>query len=188
MNKKNLICFLLIVILLGVFYLYHADEESHAVDSSMDLSGQPIYQSDNMTTDIYDLSGEIIYKITSDNVKHFDSSNSTEFTSPHLTLFDQEHKPTWHIEAKQATLTDDKLLYLNHDVELNNLTPDAQIKQVKTDNAVVDLTTQLVTSDDPITIKGVGFSSTGTGLAGNLKEKTAKILENVKTLYNTEAN
>ena len=52
---------------------------------------------------------------------------------------------------------------------------------------MVDLTTQLVTSKDPVKIKGTGFFSTGVGLVGNLREKTANILENVKTFYNSEA-
>jgi len=87
--------------------------------------------------------------------------------------------------AKHATLTRDKLLYLNEQVILTNLLPDSQLHKVMTDNARVDLTTQMVTSSDPVTIEGTNFSSTGTGLLGNLRNKTADILENVKTYYNT---
>ena len=78
-------------------------------------------------------------------------------------------------------------LPIYQDVVLTNLIPDSQLQQVLTDNAVVDLKTQLVTSDDPVKIKGVGFFSTGIGLIGDLREKTANILENIKTFYNTEA-
>ncbi|MDF7666341.1 LPS export ABC transporter periplasmic protein LptC [Orbaceae bacterium ESL0727] len=186
MNKKNLISVLLIIIALVVYY-YYTESDTATVSETVNLSNQPIYQSDSMTTDIYDLSGEILYKITSANVKHFDNSNNTEFDSPTFTLYDNQHSATWHIQAKQATLTNDKLLYLYQNVQLDNLTPNAQLQQVKTDNVVVDLATQLVTSKDPVTIKGLGFSSTGVGLLGDLQAKTAKILENVKTYYNTEA-
>ncbi|MWP62848.1 LPS export ABC transporter periplasmic protein LptC [Gilliamella sp. Pas-s25] len=186
MNKKNLICFLLLIVVIGVYYNYQKGDGAVS-QSTQDVSDKPIYQSDNMLTDIYDLSGELVYKIESSNVRHYDNSGNTEFDLPSFTIYDQQHIAIWHIKAKQATLTSDKLLYLYHDVQLDNLTQESQLKQVKTDNAAVDLTSQLVTSKDPVIINGVGFYSTGIGLAGDLHAKTANILENVKTYYNTEA-
>ncbi|OCG48011.1 LPS export ABC transporter periplasmic protein LptC [Gilliamella sp. Choc5-1] len=186
MNKKNLICLLLIIIVIGVYYNYQKGDAS-ASKSIPNTLDKPIYQSDDMLTDIYDLSGELVYKIESSHVRHFDDSDNTEFDLPNFTFYDQDHLATWHIKAKKATLTNDKHLYLYQDVQLDNLTKDAQLKQVKTDNAVIDLTSQLVTSKDPVIIYGVGFYSTGIGLASDLHTKTANILENVKTYYNTEA-
>ncbi|MDF7671273.1 LPS export ABC transporter periplasmic protein LptC [Orbaceae bacterium ESL0721] len=186
MNKKNLSCILLIILALAIYY-YHTENEKQESITTTTVSDQPIYQSDDMTTDIYDISGNLLYKITSNNVKYFDTTDSTEFESPNFTLYDHEQIATWHIQAKQATLTHDKLLYLYHDVELFNLVPNSQLQQVKTDNAKVDLTTQNVTSKDKVVIQGEGFYSTGVGLFGDLHAKTAKILENVKTFYNTEA-
>lgn len=186
MNKKILIYILLIIVVIGIYYNYQKNDDSGTI-STINLSDTPIYQSDNMVTDIYDLSGKIIYKIESVKVKHFEESNNTEFDLPNLTIYTQEHSSTWHIRAQKATLTNDKLIYLYQDVQLDNLTPSAQLQHVLTDNAVIDLNTQLVTSKDIVTIKGVGFFSTGQGLAGDLRAKTADILENVKTYYNTEA-
>ncbi|WP_294964298.1 LPS export ABC transporter periplasmic protein LptC [uncultured Gilliamella sp.] len=187
MNRKNLVCILLIIIVVGVYYNYQNDNDRLITQPNADLSNQPVYQSDDMITNIFDISGEMMYKIESSKVKHFDNSNNTEFELPKFTLYDEEHSATWLIRAKKATLTNDKLIYLYEDVQLDNLTPDAQLKQVNTDNAVVDLTTLLVTSKDPVIINGTGFYSTGIGLSGDLHTKTANILENVKTFYNTEA-
>lgn len=186
MNKKNLICLLLLIIVIGAYYNYQKGDEP-ASKSTQNALDKPIYQSDNMLTNIYDLSGELIYQIESIHVRHFDNSGNTEFDLPNFTFYDQQHLATWHIKAKKATLTNDKHLYLYQDVQLDNLAQDAQLKQVKTDNAVIDLTSQLVTSKDPVIINGVGFYSTGIGLASDLHTKTANILENVKTYYNTEA-
>ena len=186
MNKKNLIYILLIIVVVGVYYNYQKDDDSDSM-STISLSDTPIYQSDDMITNIYDISGEIIYKIESVKVRHFDESNNTEFDLPNLTIYDREHSATWNIHSQTATLTNDKLIYLNQNVQLDNLTTDAQLQHVLTDNAIIDLTTQNVTSKDLVTIKGVGFFSTGQGLIGNLRTKTANILENIKTYYNTEA-
>ncbi|OTQ58392.1 LPS export ABC transporter periplasmic protein LptC [Gilliamella sp. A7] len=187
MNKKNLICFLLLILIVGVYYSYQKDDDVSNSPSNANQSEMPIYQSDDMVTNIYDLSGNLVYKIESGKVKHFDTNNNTDFDLPNVTLYAQDHAATWNIKAKRATLTNDKLIYLYQDVTLTNLMPDSQLQQVITDNAEVDLTTQIVTSKDPVKIRGIGFFSTGVGLVGNLREKTANILENVKTFYNSEA-
>ncbi|OCG02193.1 LPS export ABC transporter periplasmic protein LptC [Gilliamella sp. wkB112] len=187
MNKKNLICILLLVVAIAAYYSYRQADNDPTMQPTANLSDSPVYQSDDMITDVYDLSGEMLYKIESNNVRHFDDSNNTEFDLPNFTFYDKENAATWHIQAKRATLTDNKIIYLYQDVQLDNLTPNAQLQQVKTDNAVVDLTTQYVTSKDPVMIKGTGFYSTGVGLASDMRAKTANILENIKTYYNTEA-
>ena len=187
MNKKNLICLLLLILIVGVYYSYQKNDDVLSTPSNTNQPETPIYQSDDMVTNVYDLSGNMVYKIESGKVKHFDNNENTDFDLPNVTLYDQEHAATWHIQAKRATLTKDKLIYLYQDVTLTNLTPDSQLQQVLTDDAVVDLTTQIVTSKDPVKIRGVGFFSTGLGLIGNLREKTANILENIKTFYNSEA-
>ena len=187
MNKKNLICIILLILIIGIYYRYQIDDSASIASSNTNSLNTPIYQSDDMITNVYDLSGNMVYKIESNKVRHFDNTENTDFDLPNVTLYDQDHAATWHIKAKRATLTNDKLIYLYQDVVLTNLTPESQLQQVLTDNAVVDLKTQLVTSDDPVKIKGIGFFSTGIGLIGDLREKTANILENIKTFYNTEA-
>lgn len=183
MKKKNIIYILLIILAMGIYYYQRDDAESPELET-IDLSTEPIYQSDRMETTIYDPLGNLSYKIIADNVKHFEDSGETRFQSPNITLYNQDNLITWHILANKATLTRDKLLYLNDKVILKNVLPDAQLQRILTDNAKVDLTTQVVTSDDQVTIEGTSFTSTGTGLLGNLRNKTADILENVKTYYN----
>jgi len=183
MKKKNIIYILLIILAMGIYYYQRDDTESPELET-IDLSTEPIYQSDRMETTIYDPLGNLSYKIIADNVKHFEDSGETLFQSPNITLYNQDNLITWHILANKATLTRDKLLYLNDKVILKNVLPDAQLQRILTDNAKVDLTTQVVTSDDQVTIEGTSFTSTGTGLLGNLRNKTADILENVKTYYN----
>jgi lipopolysaccharide export system protein LptC len=185
MNKKNLIYILLLIIIIGAYYNYQKNDDVTTQPTAI-LPNTPIYQSDDMITKVYDISGEILYEIESVHVWYFDDTENTEFDLPNLTLYDKDHVATWHIRAKKATLTNDKLIYLYQDVQLDNLIPDAQLHQVITDNAVVDLTTQHVTSKDPVILKGAGFYSTGIGLNGDLQAKIADILENIKTYYNTE--
>ena len=75
------------------------------------------------------------------------------------------------------------MLYLYGHVEVDSLTPDAQLQKIKTDNARVNLITQDVSSDDEVTLFGVGFTSNGMKMRGNLRDKTAELIEKVKTSY-----
>lgn len=174
---------LLIILAMAVYY-YQRDDNNSVKQQSIDLSNQPIYQSDNMETVIYDLLGNLSYKITATNVKYFENVGNTEFQDPNIILYNQNNAVTWYIIAKHATLTHNKILYLNENVVLTNQLADSQIKEILTDTAKVNLTTQVITSDCQVTIQGVNFTSTGVGLLGNLRNKTADILENVKTYYN----
>jgi len=184
MKKRNIIYILLIILITSIYYYQRDESPSNNIDV-VDLSKQPIYQSDRMETTIYAPTGKLSYKIIANTVKRFDNTGETLFESPDITLYNNNGIKTWHILAKNATLTRDKLLYLNEQVVLINLLPNSQLHKIITDNAKADLTTQMVTSSDQVTIEGTNFSSTGIGLLGNLHDKTADILENVKTYYNT---
>lgn len=187
MMNKNLIYFLLIILVIGIYCYQREDTEKKDIQT-IDISNQPIYQSDKMFTRIYDPFGNLNYKITAVTVKQFENSGETLFQSPNITIYNKDHQITWHIQANNAILTRDKLLSLNDNVQINNLLPDAQIEKIISKNVKINLTTQIVTSEDPVTIQGLSFTSTGDGLYGNLQKKTANILKNVKTYYNAATN
>ncbi len=105
------------------------------------------------------------------------------FENPVMTTYDENKIPTWSVRADKAKLTKDRMLYLYGHVEVNSLTQQAQIDRIKTDNAVVNLVTQDVTSEDQVTLYGRSFNSTGMKLRGNLRKKTAELIEKVKTSY-----
>jgi lipopolysaccharide export system protein LptC len=98
-------------------------------------------------------------------------------------MYDENKVATWTVKADQAKLTGDKMLYLYGHVQVDSLTDTSQLKRINTDNAVVNLVTQDVSSDDVVTLYGIGFNSIGTKMRGNLRSKTAQLIEKVKTSY-----
>ena len=100
-----------------------------------------------------------------------------------LTTYDQDTLPTWSIRADKAKLTDDRMLYLYGNVEVNSLTTTSQLERITTDNAQVNLVTQDVSSDDEVTLYGSNFTSHGLKMRGNMREKTARLIDKVKTYY-----
>ncbi|WP_147200011.1 LPS export ABC transporter periplasmic protein LptC [Pantoea sp. MBD-2R] len=144
---------------------------------------EPTYTSQTSNTVVYNPQGGLSYKLVSDKVTYFSTDAVSWFDNPIMTTYDESKTPTWSVRADKAKLTNDRMLYLYGHVEVNSLTQDAQLQRIKTDNAVVNLITQDVTSEDQVTLYGSSFNSTGMKMRGNLRNKTAELIEKVKTSY-----
>ncbi|MFU9135297.1 LPS export ABC transporter periplasmic protein LptC [Erwinia tasmaniensis] len=144
---------------------------------------EPTYTSETSNTVVYNPLGALSYKLVSDKVTYFSQDGVSWFDNPLMTTYDENKVPTWSVRADKAKLTNDRMLYLYGHVEVNSLTKDAQLQRIKTDNAVVNLVTQDVTSEDQVTLYGSSFNSSGMKMRGNLRNKTAELIEKVKTSY-----
>lgn len=144
---------------------------------------EPTYRSQHTLTVVYDPAGKLSYKLVAEDVQHFSEDKTSWFTHPVLTTYDQDTLPTWSIRADKAKLTDDRMLYLYGNVEVNSLTTTSQLERITTDNAQVNLVTQDVSSDDEVTLYGSNFTSHGLKMRGNMREKTARLIDKVKTYY-----
>lgn len=147
---------------------------------------EPTYQSQQMITIVYNPEGLLNYKLTAEDVKYYAKPEDTWFTLPVMIIFDKEQVAIWSIRANRAKLTKSRMLYLYGDVEVNSLTTTSQLEKIKTDNADIDLTTQDISSDDRVTLYGASFTSEGMKMRGNLRSKTAKLIEKVKTYYEVQ--
>jgi lipopolysaccharide export system protein LptC len=182
MPKRNIIYSLLIILSLLIYYYFST--QNNKIDTiEFDISKAPTYQSDAMLTTVYDPSGEIIYKIQASQVAYFAEKGESYFSMPDIILYDRQESATWHLQANRAYLTKDRMLSLDGGVQLINLTPHSHLERIETKSAKINLINQVITSPETVTIKGPDFYSTGEKLNGNLKEKTANLLQNVKTFY-----
>ncbi|MFC3394090.1 LPS export ABC transporter periplasmic protein LptC [Brenneria rubrifaciens] len=143
----------------------------------------PVYTSEKTTTQVYSPAGKLSYRLIADKAEYFNDEQLSWFTTPVATMFNEQGTATWSVRADRAKLTKDKMLYLYGHVEVNSLTHDSQLKRIKTNNAKVNLVTQDVSSDDEVTLYGASFTSNGMRMRGNLRNKTAELIEKVKTSY-----
>lgn len=156
------------------------DGESNTVPLN---TQDPTYQSQHTVTVVYNPTGKLNYKLVAEDVKYFTAEQLSWFTQPVMTLFDENAVATWSVRADRAKLTNDRMLYLYGHVEVNSLTQTSQLEKIKTDNAIVNLITQDVSSDNEVTLFGAGFTSNGMKMRGNLRNKTAELIEKVNTYY-----
>ncbi|WP_052283624.1 LPS export ABC transporter periplasmic protein LptC [Kluyvera genomosp. 1] len=166
------------LVLIGL-NLADKDDTSQYVANAND----PTYQSEHTDTVVYSPEGALSYRLIAEHVEYFSDQGLSWFTRPVLTTFDTNKVPTWSIKADKAKLTSDRMLYLYGHVEINALTEDAQLRKITTDNAQVNLITQDVASDDLVTLYGTSFNSSGLKMRGNLRSKTAELIEKVRTSY-----
>ena len=90
---------------------------------------------------------------------------------------------SWELSANKATLTKNNMLYLEGNVVAQSLSAQSRLQRIETESAVVNLTTQDITSDKMVKLNGQDFSSTGLKLTGNLQQQVATLKEQVKTHY-----
>ncbi|MEX3174435.1 LPS export ABC transporter periplasmic protein LptC [Serratia quinivorans] len=183
MSKTKLwITILLAVIALALIGWNMTDVNDDAMPGPAN-SKDPTYQSQHTVTIVYNPTGKLSYKLVAEDVKYYEADELSWFTQPVMTLFDENAVATWSVRADRAKLTKDRMLYLYGHVEVNSLTTTSQLEKIKTDNAQVNLVTQDVASDDEVTLYGTNFTSNGMKMHGNLRAKTAELIDKVKTNY-----
>lgn len=184
MSKTRLWIILLLALLSLIIIGLNLTNNARTPATATGNSQEPTYRSDQAITQVYSPEGQLTYKLIASQVQYYAEQHLSWFTRPQLTLYDQNKIATWRISADRAKLTDnDKMLYLYQNVQVNSLVDEAPIKKISTEEAQVNLTSQDVTSDSAVTIYGANFTSAGLKMRGNLRERKATLIEQVKTSY-----
>lgn len=181
-KTKRWVIVLLTLIVLALIGWNLADTDGSTAPQANDPS-EPTYQSEHTITVVYDPTGKLNYKLVADDVRHFAPQQTSWFSKPVLTTYDQNAMPTWSIRSDQAMLTNSKMLYLYGNVEVNSLTATSQLERITTDKAQVNLVTQDVSSDDEVVLYGANFTSRGLKMRGNMRDKTARLIDKVNSYY-----
>ncbi|WP_192458336.1 LPS export ABC transporter periplasmic protein LptC [Musicola keenii] len=181
-NAKRWLTLLLALIALVLIGLNLTDRQANTGPAEVP-STDPAYTMQKNITVVYDPTGKLSYKLVAESAEHYNADQSSRFTLPVATMFNELGVATWSVRSDRATLTKDRMLYLYGHVEVNSLTTDSQLERIKTDNAQVNLITQDVSSDDEVTLYGTNFTSNGLKMRGNLRSKTAELIDKVKSYY-----
>ena len=181
-NTRKWILGLLAVIVLALigWNISSSDNQPSSAAANNQL---PTYTSETSKTVVYNPQGSLAYRLVSQQVEYYDGQQLTWFTQPVLTTYDETKRATWVLTADKAKLTQDRMLYLYGHVVIQSQLSDSRLQRLTTDAAQVNLVSQDVTSNDSVNLKGIGFESNGMKLRGNLRAKTAELLEKVNTSY-----
>ncbi|EGY34743.1 LPS export ABC transporter periplasmic protein LptC [Aggregatibacter actinomycetemcomitans] len=179
---------ILAVIALGLLaWFYSLNQEDGSLKDLIKTADSPEYVGQKMSTTVYSPTGKKQYLATSAKVEHYTSDGHTDFQQPVVLLLDIEiqntDKESWKLSADKARLTKDNMLYLDGNVIAQSLSAQSRLQRIETQSAVVNLTTQDISSDQMVKLNGQNFNSTGLKLTGNLQQQVATLKEQVKTYY-----
>lgn len=179
---------ILAVIAMGLSaWFYSLNQEDDGLKALIKTSDSPEYVGHKMSTTVYSPTGKKQYLATAEKVEHYTSDGHTDFQQPLVLLLDIEiqnaDKESWKLSANNARLTKDNRLYLDGNVIAQSLSAQSRLQRIETQSAVVNLTTQDISSDQMVKLNGQNFSSTGLKLTGNLQQQVATLKEQVKTYY-----
>lgn len=183
MNRRLNTILVLITLVLGswAYYLYQSDKIPD-LSNLIKQEGAPEYTGNRAETTVYDLQGKPQYFASADEIKRFEGTQRTEFIKPLLNLFDGVSAlKQWKVTADYAEITQDKMLHLKGNVRIESLAPNSRLEKIETDTLSVNLNTQDIFSESVVKSEGLGFTTTGNGLTGNLKTQVATLTNNVKT-------
>ncbi|OOF71204.1 LPS export ABC transporter periplasmic protein LptC [Rodentibacter caecimuris] len=192
MNIRWSVILGVIALALSAWY-YSLNQEQSGLENLIKTPDKPEYIGNQMRTVVFSPEGKQQYVATADKVEYYSQSEHTDFLTPKVYLFDvvldknqpkeQQQKQSWKLTAQTATLTKNDMLYLKGNVTAESLSPLSRLQRVETENAVVNIKTQDITSDNQVKINGQNFHSTGLKLVGNLQKQIATLKEQVKTYY-----
>ncbi|WP_455482922.1 LPS export ABC transporter periplasmic protein LptC [Haemophilus parahaemolyticus] len=144
--------------------------------------GMPDYTGAKMSTSVFDLQGKPEYYVEADEIKRYENSEKTEFKNPLVNLFDKlTALKQWSLRADHAEVNAERILTLSGNVKLEALEPNSRLQKLETEKLSVNLVTQDIFTDSTVRSKGLGFTTTGEGLKGNLKQQVATLLKDVKS-------
>lgn len=186
----NIILSIIVCLLLGWFYILHPSEND--LEKLIKDKKSPEYIGQKMKTTVFSLTGKKQYLADAKLVEYYNNGEYSIFKKPVVHLFDIENKQfenqSWKLSAEQAKLTKDNILHLSGNVIAISLIDNSRLQKIATENAVVNLKTQDITSDTDVKIIGQNFNSSGKKLIGNLHQQIAILKEQVKTRYELNNN
>ncbi len=174
---------LLLIALCSAYYLYSIHSvEVQQVNPGIEL---PALSGLNVDNSNYDDTGLRSYRITSSWLDHYAKSGTTRFKSPILYVYKEGDILEWQVTADHGLLDKDNILTLHDNVLAKNLLPGAAFDTMATDKLLIHLNNRDFWADNPVSLAGPAFETTGQAMKGNLRENIATLYNHVQGKYET---
>lgn len=178
MFAKGLIGLLFIAI---VLYLWVPREVTQfAGPNNFEQELAPEFTAKLLHQELFDENGKLKQQVFSQKMEHFSELGLTHFVAPEFTIY-QNDKPFWRLSANIGGMQDG-VLTLDSNVKMVQLNNNQLVQTITTNFLEINLNSNLVTTDNPITIVGEKLTIVGQGLFANLNQGTVSLTHHVETL------
>lgn len=183
MNYVRFFIFLCSFSALGLYWYTNSISSGILVENKI-APLKPDYLLYDVTQVSFNEDGHISGKLKAQQLKHFNDSHLTTLVMPKYTFYSQNGDSLWLLTASTGKLNHKSdILKLNQNVHIQSLIHTDPVKSLTTDNVDVHLNTDMLYSDDEVTIKGELFTTQGIGMIGDLTKELLEIKESVKGVY-----
>ena len=100
----------------------------------------------------------------------------------------ENNEAPWKVSAKEGTLYNNNRVILESRVLLSATNPDSLIQNIHGKYLELDLTTNILSSEQAILVQGKGFTMYGSGLIVDLNTTQMTLTEHVQTIYKKNDN
>lgn len=149
-----------------------------------DAAVQPDFTAEGLITQVFNEDGQLAHRINSTKMAHFSQLGLTELTTPVYIVYPDEQGATWEVRAEHGSFYDDQTLVLEKNVTITSLSGDDYIEQITTSYLVVNMVSETMTTEQPVTIKGINFIVRGNGMIADLYAEKLELYRHVETIYN----
>nr|VFK22552.1 MAG: LPS export ABC transporter protein LptC [Candidatus Kentron sp. MB] len=211
MTRRWLFPFLLLVLLLGSFWLLEQLKESSGDQEGNLRREEPDYSIDNFTTISMGKTGLPRYRLKAKRMVHYPIDDVSDLEEPYLIFFDekshaiesiesrevaieQEKLPSmhsaWHIESERGKILDKgRFIFLQGKVHLwKNDDSGIMELDIRTRDLRLFPEANYGETDETITIQTATTVTRGTGMRTHLKPDRLELLSRVETIYQQAQN
>lgn len=181
-DRRTLAILLGLLLLVGLSQWLRNLNEAPSVPAK--LTHEPDYTMDNFVVTAMGPHGKPEHKLAARYMAHYPDDGSTEFTKPHITVFQKNSAP-WHIHAERGWMgADRKVVLLRGAVLMENpQAPASRAIRLTTRDMRVRVDEEYAETDQPVTIRGQASIVKAIGMRAFLKEGRVQLLTEVRGSY-----
>jgi len=183
MNRLNSLALFILLLSALVYGIIEWRSESVKQDT-VDIDRQrPDFIAEKLQSKVYSDLGILSHKINANRMEHYADSKVSYFEAPNYILYPANKSMPWKISASEATLYKDSFVELKYNVVIEATENNSLIKEIICKEITLDLTTNIISSEQAVIVKGKNFTMIGSQLIINLNTKEMILNQHERTIY-----
>ncbi|GAA5218875.1 LPS export ABC transporter periplasmic protein LptC [Corallincola platygyrae] len=185
MNRVLIFSVILFAAAIALYYYQDSVRQQQIEVAGAEGEQRPDFTAKTLRSRSYDENGLLAHQIWASDMAHFSNNEFTSFKSPKVVVYPNGKQAGWTLNAEQGRLRENQLI-LEQQVVIETQTEQNQTNTLLTEYVEMDLASNEVSSDQPVTVKGPSYQLQGVGLRGNVEKEQIELLSDVKATYEPE--
>lgn len=187
MSRSHIFSLLFFIFAIICYSIIEWHNSNTSVQENVEQLVSPDFIAESLSSEAFDSEGKLSYMIDARRMEHYNKlyngTSVTRFEYPQYTLFPKSTAAPWKISANEGTLYNSNRVKLQNKVLLVSTDETSLIREIHGKYLELDLTTNIISSDSDIEIKGVDFVVYGSGLIVDLNTKQVTLTKHEQTIY-----